>query len=230
MAMVEHPDNPSLLFAGIHNGLMVSVNGGENWTRAGGNLPPVSVNDIKIKNGDLVLATYGRGIVILDDIVFLEEMTEEIIQEDAYLFPVRETEQYYLNSRDLSNKAARFAGPNPEYGALITYYLKDGPAPAAPAGEDAPPEPPEVSVHILDADGTVIRELTGPDRQGFNRIAWDLRRAPDSTESAGGGEARRRPSMTDVEPGEYTVKLTARGGEMIQTVTVVPDRRRRPQQ
>jgi hypothetical protein len=236
MAMVEHPDNPSLLFAGVHNGLMVSVNGGENWTRAGGNLPPVSVNDVKVKNGDLVLGTYGRGIIILDDIVFLEEMTGEILEEDAYLFPIREAEQYYLNNRDLSNKAARFAGPNPEYGALLTYYLKDGPAPAdaaredAPAEEDAPPGPPTVSVQILNAEGTVIRELTGPDRQGFNRIAWDLRRAADSTEAAGGGQGPRRPSMADVEPGEYTVKLIARGGEMSRTVTIVPDRRRRPQQ
>ena len=106
---------------------MVSVNGGENWTRAGGDLPPVSVNDIKIKNGDLVLATYGRGIMILDDIVFLEQLTEEVLAEDAYLFPVRDTEQYYRNNRDLSNKAARFAGPNPDYGALITYYLREDP-------------------------------------------------------------------------------------------------------
>jgi photosystem II stability/assembly factor-like uncharacterized protein len=227
MAIVEHPENQNLLFAGVHNGLMVSVNGGENWTRAGGNLPPVSVNDIAIKNGDLVLATYGRGIIILDDIVFLEQLTEEVQAEDAYLFPVRESEQYYRNNRDLSNKAARFAGPNPEYGALITYYLREPPVQNDPPGEDAPSEPPEVSVQILDSGGTVIRELSGPDRQGFNRIAWDLRGGADTASSAG-EEGRRRATMTDVEPGQYTVKLTARGREMVQTVTVVPDKRRRP--
>jgi photosystem II stability/assembly factor-like uncharacterized protein len=234
MAMVEHPNNPNLLFAGIHNGLMVSVNGGKNWTRAGGDLPPVSVNDIAIKNGDLVLATYGRGIMILDDVAFLEQLTEETLEEVAHLFPVRDAEQYYQNNRDLSNKAARFSGPNPEYGALITYYLKDGPAPNSPpdqdasSDEDAASDPPEVSLQILDSSGVVIRELSGPDGQGFNRIAWDLRRTTDSTETSAGEEGRRRPNMTDVDPGKYTIKLKARGTEMVQTVTVVPDKRRRP--
>jgi hypothetical protein len=198
---------------------MVSVNGGENWRRAGGNLPPVSVNDIKVKNGDLVLATYGRGIVIMDDIVFLERLTEDVLEEDAHLFPIREAEQYYRNNRDLSNKAARFAGENPEYGAVITYYLREGPP------RDSSSDTTGVSVQILDGSGAVIRELDGPDGQGFNRIAWDLRRPADSA-AAGGEEQRRRPEMIEVEPGRYTVRLTARGKEMAQPVTVVPDRRR----
>jgi photosystem II stability/assembly factor-like uncharacterized protein len=228
MAIVEHPNNPDLLFAGVHNGLMLSVNGGENWTRAGGDLPPVSVNDIAIKNGDLVLATYGRGFIILDDIAFLEELPGEVLEEEAHLFPVRDSEQYYRNNRDMSNKAARFAGPNPEYGALITYYLKDGPTPNEPAEGDAPSEPPELSIQILDSDGEVIRELSGPDKKGFNRIAWDLRMTPDTTAAPTGGEGRRRPTMTDVDHGTYTIRLTARGLEMIQTVAVVSDKRLTP--
>ncbi len=246
LAIVEHPEDPELLFAGVHNGLLVSRNGGENWTRAGGNLPPVSVNDIKIKSGDLVLGTYGRGIIILDDVVFLDRLTDEVMEEDAYLFPVRDAELFYRNNRGLSNKAARFAGPNPEYGALITYYLREDPAPAhspgqdpssdrdAPSGQEAPSDQEpragsgEVSIHILDPAGEVIRELTGPDRRGFNRIAWDLQTPADTTD-ASGREGRRRPSMTEVEPGEYTVKLTARGTELVQRVMVVPDKRRRPQ-
>jgi hypothetical protein len=231
MVVAEHPDNPDLLFAGIHNGLLVSTDGGNRWTRAGGNLPPVSINDIKIQDGDLILGTYGRGLIILDDITFLAESNQEVLARDVHLFPVRDAEQHYQNNRDMSNKAARFAGVNPEYGALITYYLKD-PSPAGAssggqtsAGEDASPGEPEVSFQILDADGTVIRELTGPDRQGFNRIAWDLRIPADTTESPGPQQGRRRLQMNDVEPGQYTVKLLARGQEMVQTVTVIPDRR-----
>jgi hypothetical protein len=228
MAITEHPDNPDLLFAGIHNGLMVSLDGGRHWIRAGGNLPPVSVNDIMIKNGDLVLATYGRGIMILDDAAFLAQLKGEILDQDAVLFPVREAEQSVLNNRDMSNKAARFAGPNPEYGALITYYLKEPPAAAPASGEDEPPAAPEVTIQILDGQGTVIRELTGPDREGFNRIAWDLRMTPDSTQAPAPSPqaGRRRPQLVDVEPGTYTVRLNARGLEQVQTVTVVPDKRR----
>ena len=81
---------------------------------------------------------------------------------------------------------------------------------------------------ILGADGTVIRELTGPDRPGISRVAWDLRMAPDSAASAGQEGRPRRPTMNDVEPGEFTVKLTARGRELTQTVMVIPDKRRRP--
>jgi photosystem II stability/assembly factor-like uncharacterized protein len=137
LAVVEHPDNPELLFAGIHNDLMVSLNGGQNWVRAGEGLPSVSVNEIKIKDGDLVLGTYGRGIMILDDIGFLAGITDDVTTSAAHLFPLRETEQFYRNNRDMSNKAARFVGPNPEYGALITYFLKDGPpeGPEAGAGD-----------------------------------------------------------------------------------------------
>jgi len=257
--IVEHPENPDLLFAGIHNGLMVSRDGGGHWVRAGG-LPPVSVTDIQVKDGDLVLATYGRGIMILDDAEFLAELTEEVRAQDAYLFPVRETEQYYQNNRDMSNKAARFAGPNPEYGALITYWLKDPPEPgqggggapgseegqtsgseegeasaagaeedvSAPAAQEPDSGPPQVTLQILDGEGTVLRELTGPDRQGVNRIAWDLRRAPADAEEEAEESSRRRPRLEDVEPGEYTVRLVTRGQEMTRTVKVVPDKRKDP--
>jgi photosystem II stability/assembly factor-like uncharacterized protein len=226
LALVEHPNNPDLLFAGIHNGLLVSTDGGRSWTRAGGNLPPVSVNDIRIKNGDLVLATYGRGIMILDDVVFLEQLTPEIRARDAHLFPIRDTEQYFQNNRDLSNKAARFAGPNPEYGALITYYLREAPGSGGSAGEGDPQEAPEVSIQILDGEGTVIRELAAPHRPGINRIAWDLRMEAPGTETPGAEGRQQRPRLVDVEPGRYTVKLTAFGEEMVQWVTVVPDKRR----
>jgi hypothetical protein len=246
MAVYEHPSNPDLLFAGVHNGLMVSVNGGENWKRAGGNLPPVSVNDIAVKNGDLVLATYGRGIIILDDADYLAEATPEVLEEDAHLFSVRDAELFFRNGRDLSNKAARWAGPNPDYGASITYYLKDDPVPVDPealaegepspeevAGEEPSSEPdqastgPQVSIEILDSAGEVVRELKAPDQKGFNRITWDLRTPADSTEAAGQEERGRRPEWVDVEPGEYTIKLTTRDLEMVRTVTVVSDKRRR---
>jgi photosystem II stability/assembly factor-like uncharacterized protein len=230
LAIVEHPENPDLLFAGIHNGLRVSFDGGDHWVRAGGNLPYLSVNDIRIKDGDLVLGTHGRGIWIMDDIAFLADLTEEVLEGDAHLFPVRETEAYYLNSRTPSNRAARWAGPNPDYGALITYYLQEGQAPGDPVDE-ASSDPPQVSIQILDETGDVIRELTGPDRPGFNRISWDLRRVIEPEASGDEEEqeqatARRRVRMETVESGEYTVRLSARGMEMTQTVTVVPDKRR----
>lgn len=225
--IVEHPDNPELLFAGIHNGLMVSRDGGDHWVRAGGSLPPVSVNDIKIKNGDLVLGTYGRGIVIMDDVAFLPSLTEEILDADAHLFPIRETEQYYRNNRTPANRAARFAGPNPDYGALITYYLGEE------AARETHTDTTGVLIRILDESNTVIRQLDGSAHPGINRIAWDLRKTEETTEPGkegdeqeAGEEGEKRPELVDVEPGIYTVQLTVQGREMTRTVLVVPDRRR----
>jgi hypothetical protein len=83
-----------------------------------------------------------------------------------------------------------------------------------------------VTVQILDGTGEVIREITGPDRQGYNRIAWDLRKRVEP-EATGNQESPRRrgPPREDVEPGTYTVKLVARGMELVQTVSLVPDKR-----
>lgn len=229
-AIVEHPDNPDLLLAGIHNGLMISRDGGDSWIRGGGDLPPVSVNGIEIKDGDLVLGTYGRGIMILDDATFLARLTEEVLEADVHLFPIREAEQHYRNRRTPANRTARFAGPNPEYGALITYYLGEGPPASDPADPDSVSPEPEVSIQILDESGTVIRELSGPDRPGFNRVAWDLRKVEEPEEDEGGEEGQeeeeRREQFVDVEPGTYTVRLTARGRSMTQPVAVIPDKRR----
>jgi hypothetical protein len=223
--IVEHPDNPDLLLAGIHNGLMISRDGGKHWIRAGGDLPPVSVNDIKIKNGDLVLGTYGRGVMIMDDVSFLAQLTDEILESKAHLFPIREAEQYYRNNRTPANRAARFAGPNPDFGALITYYLGEAVSQDDASGTEG------VSIQILDGSGTVIREISGPDQPGFNRVAWDLRKPqeekePEGTEEEGQGERPRRPQMEDVEPGTYTVRVTVHGQVMEQPVTVLPDKRR----
>lgn len=244
LCVVEWPGHPEVVLAGVHNGLLLSWNGGRSWSRVGGGLPPVSVNDIEIKDGDLILGTYGRGIYIVDDASFLGEMRGEILGRRVHLFPVREAELYYPAPRDLSNKAAPFVGPNRPYGALITYFVGaeragvgdleagvSAPGVSAvgmsrPATPARPPRPASVAparVEILDREGSVIRVLEGPAEPGIHRVVWDLRR-----EAAEGGQGpQRRPSWVDVEPGNYRVRL--RVGEAVAegAVRVVPDRRRK---
>lgn len=226
LSVLEHPRNPDLLFAGVHNGLLMSVDGGKRWRRAGGGLPPVSVNDVKIKDDDLVLGTYGRGIIILDDVSFLAQTSDRILEDEAFLFPVREAELYFQGKRDYSNKAARFSGPNPAYGALITYYLRDPPTQSERATRATQGEASEVSVRILDGDGSIVRELAAPARQGFSRIAWDLRTPGDTADASAEAPEDQPPSMVEVNPGSYRVKLSVGGKEWMQTVKVVQDSRR----
>ena len=226
--LAEHPRNPNLLFAGVHNGAFVTIDGGKHWTRLGGNLPPVAVDDIKIppKQNDLVLGSYGRGIIILDDIGMLEQLNEDVLAADAYLFQPRETKRHYSMQRWMFSEAAIFNAPNPDSGVLISYYLKDEPAPPAPptqrrAGQrrraqaqeqevEQEEAPPSVQVVVLDKEGNVVRELTAPDRKGLNRISWNMQ-----------GSGGRRTAAN--RPEEFTIKLIARGKELTQQVVVLPD-------
>jgi photosystem II stability/assembly factor-like uncharacterized protein len=233
-ALEEHPRNPNLLFAGTEFGLFVTINGGVNWTHVRGNLPRVPVDDIVLneRTNDVVLGTHGRSIIILDDAAVLEHLTDKVLTTEAYLFPMRSALQYYEARMLPTPGASEFSAPNPEYGALITYYLRN--PPAKEAGTDngdgngsAADKAKPVKITVLAPDGSVVRELEGPDRQGFNRVSWDLR-YPLTFKPAESDEGWFGPPKgTFVLPGEYTVKLTARGQDLTQKVRVGVDPRSR---
>ncbi len=230
----EHPWNPRLLFAGTEFGLYISINGGIQWTLAGGDLPLVPVDDIVVngEENDLILGTHGRGIIVLDDIAWLEALDDSILNQEAYLFAPRKAIQYF-EMRELPDPgASQFSGPNPEYGALFTYYLKND-----PPGQNAPQAQAEtaseqdrrsensstVKIVITSEDGSVIQEIDAPDRKGFNRISWDLR-YPLAFDPEGTRPGYFEPKKgAFVLPGEYKVRLMARGQEIEQPVTVEVD-------
>ncbi len=205
----EDPKNPRLLYAGTETGLFVSFNGGNEWTRLKMKGFPVAepVRDLMIhpRENDLIIATHGRSLWILDDITPLQQMTESVAAKPATLFDPRNTVRFdsRFTRYGIGNKP--FAGPNPAYGAPLTYFLQDK--------VDAPKP---LKIQILDSSKKVIRELTDiPRLQGLNRVTWDLRYQ---------GPEPRRPKMEDVDPeeefsgprggpqalpGEYTVRLVA---------------------
>jgi len=221
--LAEDPKNPNLLFAGTEFGLFISINGGKNWILAGGNLPRVRVDDIviNVKNNDLILGTHGRGIVILDDISMLENLNQSVLDSEAYLFPLREATLYFETREGFSTGSAEFSGPNPDYGALIAYYLKNEPG----ALKEKSTEKQAARILIRDGNGKVVRELEGPWRRGFNRVSWDLRQAMNSSPEWKPGEFYYPLRGPMVLPGEYEVKLMAAGQEMVQKVTVKLDSR-----
>jgi hypothetical protein len=222
-ALAEHWRSPKLLLAGTEFGLFISTSGGEHWIRAPGNLPRVPVDDIVLeeRTNDLVLGTHGRSIIILDDITAFEEI-ETAARGEAYLFPVRAATQHYEMRRLPVPGASKFSGPNPEYGALITYYLKNDPA-GTDGGDGGSAS---VKIRVQDETGRTIREIEAPDRRGISRVAWDLR-YPLGVEGAGGaGEGWFGPLKGPlVLPGDYTVTLIARGREHSQKVNVRIDPR-----
>ena len=220
--IAEHPRNPNLLFIGTEFGLFISIDGGKNWVQPRGNLPRAPVDDIIInaKQNDLILGTHGRSVFILDDITMLEQLDNAQLNSEAYLFPSKPAAQFYETSGLRDQGSAKFVGPNPEYGALITYYLKDDP----PIKQTESQELSQVSIIIQDAEGKIIRELSGPDKKGLNRISWDLRYSlpfnPSGLLLGGAGF-----KGLFVMPGIYTVKLIARNQELMQKLEVEIDPR-----
>jgi photosystem II stability/assembly factor-like uncharacterized protein len=122
----EDPVRRGLLFAGTENGVYVTFNDGQNWQPLQSNLPHAPVYWIAIQEHfhDLVLATYGRGFWILDDITPLEQMTPQMLDADAHLFPPRDTYRFRTAAQPEAMPNDPTAGQNPPYGAAIDYNLK----------------------------------------------------------------------------------------------------------
>jgi hypothetical protein len=214
----EHPRNQNLLFLGTEFGAYVSFDRGGKWTRLKGNLPLVRIDDIQIHTRDnaLVLATHGRSIWVLDDLSPLERASENILTSDIHLFDMAAATHFRLYGRKGNTGHKWFTAPNPPYGAVINYYVKEKPK-------------DEVKVTITDQSGTVVRDLKGPKEAGLNRIVWDLRLNPAAPpppgQGEGGGGFFGAPRGPRVQPGVYTVKVSAGDKTATGNVTVQEDPR-----
>ena len=242
----EDPRNRNLLYLGTEMGVWASWDRGAHWRSIRGGMPVTPVRDIQVhpRENDLLVATHGRGLYILDDITFLQQRSASEAAA-ATLFDIRPAIRWNEWSRDGNLGQRKWTGENPAPGALITYQLK-----SQPAGE--------VNVAITDAEGRMVRRLRRvSDDAGMNRVAWDLRAEPPpvvpSTPPASGAapadtslaavrarrlraadvessdneyEARYSPNVgAPVLPGTYTVTLTVDGARYARTVRVEQDPR-----
>ncbi len=247
-SVAEDHVKKDLLFAGTEYGIYASFDGGNAWTKLGGGVPTVSFRDIDVheRESDLVGASFGRGFFILDDYSPLREMNTETLAQEAALFPVKKALQYVpLRPLDTSGKGSLgemfYLAPNPPFGAVFTYYLKE---PLRSAAEqrreeeaklvkDAKPVPfpgwdklreeeredkPAVILIVRDEDGQVVRQITGPIKKGIHRVAWDLRYPavePTQLESPQREEWEWDPVGPFVVPGKFTVTLAKRVGGVL---------------
>ena len=124
-------ENPGLLFAGTEFGAWFSIDGGKEWVQLKSGLPVIAIRDMTIQKREnaLILGSFGRGIFILDDYTPLRELAEnrEILKQDAYMFQIPKAEMYIQTEGKYGQGATLFHAPNPPFGAVITYYLKDVP-------------------------------------------------------------------------------------------------------
>ncbi len=194
--------NENLLFAGTEFGVFFSIDGGKEWVQMKSGIPTIAVRDMTIqeREEDLVLATFGRGFYILDDYSPLRELAEnkEILDNEAHIFKIANALMYLHEGGKYGQGATLFHAPNPDFGAVFTYYLKDTPKtlkqkrrenekklfeekkPIPQPGFDELREeeneiPPYLLFTVKDEKGNVVRKITKRPATGVNRINWDLR-------------------------------------------------------
>ena len=127
--IVQDHVNKNLLFLGTEYGVYISLNQGKSWNKFSNGLPTIPVRDLAIqkRENDLVLATFGRSFYVLDDYSALREISQESIKQDAMLFAPRKALQYnQVRGGTRSGGGQAYSAKNPPYGAVITYYLKEG--------------------------------------------------------------------------------------------------------
>ena len=230
-AIAEDPVKPGLLFVGTDNALYVTRDDGGHWERLRNNLPPAPVYGLQIQPtfNDLVIATHGRGVYILDDISPLRDWDAAIAQ-DFHLFTPRAAYRFRATSDGReSEPGGHVSGENPPYGADINFWLK------------TPTAGVEITVTEAGAPATAtpIRTLRTNGQAGLNRVWWDLRYELGSSITmqtapfdAPWAEARRNyaayntripPAGPVVPPGTYTVRVKVGSHEETAQLTVLPD-------
>jgi photosystem II stability/assembly factor-like uncharacterized protein len=225
----EDLKNPSVLYLGTEVGAFLSLDAGAHWSRFNlKNLPNAPVRDIYLQSGrnDILLATHGRGLYILDDATPIQRIAET---HSATLFPIRNAMRFTSRATRAGGGDSEFRAPNPPYGALLSYYL--------PAESDG------LHFQIQDSAGKITRNIVPPAgerSEGLHRIAWDLRAdAPGGDTGAraggrrgggggegggeGGGGRGGAARGAQVLPGVYTVKMIAGTAPLEQKVTVEID-------
>ncbi|HEY6293460.1 MAG TPA: sialidase [Terriglobia bacterium] len=200
---------PSLLFLGTEFGLWISPDGGKQWAQYKGNeFPNVAVRDIMVhtRESDLILATHGRGIWIVDDITPLRKLTPEVRAQETVFLQGRPAQQRLSANGGWPEGNAAFAGPNPPDAALITYYQKKRHIFG------------RMKIEVFDDQGKLVDTLPANSRRGISRVEWPMRlKAP---RAPSGATLAVPPIGPRVLPGTYTVKMT-RGQETYTTQLVV---------
>ena len=225
----EDPARAGLLYAGTERGMYVSFDDGDNWQSLELNLPPVPITDLKIRHGDLVASTQGRGFWVLDDLPIIRQADDSLARKSLHLFSPGEVEMIRGGRSGGTNQ-----GSNPTRGVTLTYYIADD--------EEGP-----LTIEILDLAGNVLRTYSSEEsefdrcitsfhdertsfevkhptmKEGVNQWTWDMRQGglnciEDLILYAGFNGAT-------VMPGNYQLLVSVGDSQSTASVTLLPDPR-----
>jgi photosystem II stability/assembly factor-like uncharacterized protein len=216
----EDLKNPNLLFLGTEFAVFYSIDSGGSWTKLNRNMPTVAFHDLVIhpRDNDLVGATHGRGLWIMDDITPLQQATPEVLAAPAHLFENRTATQWMRITLGAGGSGRGgglyFQGENPSRDASVNYYL-------------SPRISGDVSIVISDVTGENTRTYTFPAEPGIGRLAWDMRfdppGGPQPQQPAAGGGRGSAARGAQAGPGTYRVTMTAGGNTYTGTISVRAD-------
>ncbi|MEO7794611.1 MAG: glycosyl hydrolase, partial [Thermoanaerobaculia bacterium] len=238
-AVVEDPRDRNLLFAGTEFGLFFTPDGGKRWIQLTGGLPTIQVRDLAIqeREDDLVLATFGRGFYILDDLQALRGLDAAKLDSEAILFPTR-TGQLFVPGSRIGDRANGFlgetfyTGANPPFGTSFTWYLKEAPKTRketrgegekkafeekreidyptlATLRSETEEEAAVIALTVVDDSGATVRRLETKPAKGMQRLTWDLRyaAADPATKSIVVAPFSSPPQGPLAAPGRYRARL-----------------------
>ena len=230
--------NPELLFAGTEFGVYFTIDEGKNWIRLKSGIPDIQIRDMVIqqRENDLVVATFGRGFYILDDYSPLRMLNKENLDKDGYIFPLKDALIYLEGDSKYGQGSTVYAAKNPDFGATITYFIKDVPKTKKEIRQEKEkelfkkgepiPQPgdadlraekqetgPFLTFTIADEKGHPVRIIHKSPSKGINRISWDLR-----YQSVRAVNADKYDPLTDngsgilAMPGKYKVSMSMTAG------------------
>ena len=207
--------SPNILYLGTEFGLWITLDGGKHWAQyKGHNFPCVAVRDIVVhpRENDLVIATHGRGIWIVDDVTPLRHLTPETLAKDVAFLEGRPTQQRLNAFGGWEGGNATFSGPNPPEGAWITYYQQKRHIFG------------RMKLEVFDSDGKLVDTLPSNNRRGISRVEWPMRlKAPHVPRAATAAFAAREGPR--IVPGTYTVTMTRGTETFTEQITVELDAR-----
>jgi photosystem II stability/assembly factor-like uncharacterized protein len=205
----EDYKNPNLLYLGTEAGLYVTIDGGQNWSQFKNNMPPVAVHWIALHPTEnaLVMATHGRGVIIIDDISPLRQLTKDIIAKELHFFQTKDNLLPESGAFSGYARMGEFVGENPRTSAKVVYFMKS----RHTFGK--------MTLEIFDEKGTKVADLPAGKSKGINYVEWDASLKPPKV-AKGKTLVYGGFSGPVVPAGLYKVKLT-KGAKVYETEMVL---------
>ncbi len=239
----DHVDK-NLLFLASEYGIYFTYNTGKNWVKLNDSLPTIPFRDISIhrRENDLVCASFGRGIYILDDITPLRQFINQKNKNKSILFDVKNAYKFQYQEGLYGAGDNTFKAKNPPYGAIFTYYLPNKIKEKADLRKEHEKKlekekkeieflgwallekeitenKPEILIQITDSNDNLINTITGSNKKGFNRVNWNLDYAPKTTIPVEKNKGNNNSNGINVDPGQYKVQVFKKVGGQISALT-----------